>query len=75
MSNIESSLDDLARAIHSIARGGVEGPGGLEALAMAFGMPNDDMATAVRQGLDGVGVALREGLNEIAEAIRELKDK
>ena len=75
MSNIESSLDDVARAIHSIARGGVEGPGGLEALAMAFGMPNDNLAAAVREGLDGIGVTIHDGLSDVAEAIRELKGK
>jgi len=58
----------IAAAIRNIAHGGVNGPDGLEAVAMALSGHgfDDNIASAIRYGFDEVASAIREGFETLA---------
>lgn len=64
---------ELSRAVRAIAHGDVNGPTGLEMLAIAVGGEGakTSLAEVVRDGLHEVA----ESLHAVAEAIRETRDR
>ena len=64
---LEKALTPLTKAVRAIAHGTVDGPGGLEALAMAISGTNlaEPLAPAVRDAGESIG----DGLRAIAAAI------
>lgn len=68
--------EQIVGAIHAIAHGTVDGPGGLEGLAMAIGSQGvgggTGLAEAVKDGMREIAEANERGLNEVANAIRSL---
>lgn len=64
---------ELTAAVRAIAHGDVNGPGGLEALAMALtdGPPGqDNLAQAIRDA----GESIERGLLALADVLAERKD-
>ena len=65
---IQEIVDQVTRAIRSIAHGTDHGPGGLEGLSMAIA------GEGLRSPLSESVQAVAEGLNNIAEAIDRLAE-
>lgn len=66
------SVGELTAALRAIAHGGIEGPGGLEALAVAVagrGLERP-LSVAVESALLAIADAVRDGLTEVADATR-----
>lgn len=61
---IARSIEGLTAAVTKVAHGGIDGPTGLEALAMTInGGRNDDWPSvvgAIREGFDALGDAVRD---------------
>lgn len=66
------ALGDIAHGLHRIAYGTVNGPTGLELVAMALAgnSSEENLAGAVRDGFDSLAGAVRDGFDSLAEAVR-----